>query len=312
MIIDHLGEIAPGFFLLGHAAAPVHLYLAPRPVLFDAGFSCLDFLYAKGIEQTLAGRRPELLCLTHSHFDHVGAAGMLLRRFPGLTACASPKAAEVLAKPGARRVIAELNQAAARMISRQWDRPGGGEFEPFTVGRTLSDGERIDLGEGRELVAYAAPGHTWDMMAYYLPREKVLVASESVGCSDMSGHIITEFLVDYQAYMDSMERLSRLDVKVLCQGHLFAYTGEDARAFFPRSMAEGRKFRDWVMQLLDKHHGQVEAVVAAVKAAEYDPMPQPKQPEPAYLLNLGARVRHLAEVRAGGGAAGGPTRNSPA
>ena len=31
-----------------------------------------------------------------------------------------------------------------------------------------------------------------------------------------------------------------------------------------------------------------------VKAQEYDPRPHPKQPEPAYLINLEARVKHLA------------------
>jgi hypothetical protein len=53
--------------------------------------------------------------------------------------------------------------------------------------------------------------------------------------------------------------------------------------------------------LLDQEHGEVDRVVARVKAQEYDPQPQPKQPEPAYLLNLRARVSHLASLRGGAG-----------
>ncbi len=297
MIIDQMGEAAPGFFMLGHASAPVHLYLAPRPVIFDAGFACLGGYYLQALEETLAGRRPELLCLTHSHFDHVGAASMILERFPGLVACASAKSAEVLAKPGAQRVMAELSRFAGTELSKRWNLEPAGEFKPFAVERVLADGERIDLGGGHSMEVIATPGHTWDMLAFYLPREKVLVASESAGCEGSNGKIITEFLVDYQAYMDTLERLARLDVRVFCQGHLYAFTGDDVAGFFERSRTAAREFRDWVLRLLDQHHGEVEAVVAAVKAAEYDSKPPPKQPEPAYLLNLTARVRHLAEVR---------------
>jgi hypothetical protein len=35
--------------------------------------------------------------------------------------------------------------------------------------------------------------------------------------------------------------------------------------------------------------------VARLKAEEYDGKPLPKQPEQAYLLNLGAQIKHLAE-----------------
>jgi hypothetical protein len=50
--------------------------------------------------------------------------------------------------------------------------------------------------------------------------------------------------------------------------------------------------------LLDEENGQVEKVAERIKSEEYDPHPGPKQPEQAYLLNIQAKVKHLAQKMA--------------
>ena len=49
-----------------------------------------------------------------------------------------------------------------------------------------------------------------------------------------------------------------------------------------------------MVDLLTREKGDVGRVVELVKADEYDSRPEPKQPEPAYRINLEARVKHLA------------------
>jgi glyoxylase-like metal-dependent hydrolase (beta-lactamase superfamily II) len=49
-------------------------------ILVDPGpESCLDTLL-----EALGDERPEALLLTHIHFDHAGASGALVRRWPDL------------------------------------------------------------------------------------------------------------------------------------------------------------------------------------------------------------------------------------
>ncbi|MBI4797204.1 MAG: MBL fold metallo-hydrolase [Desulfarculus sp.] len=299
MIVDRTGEVVPGFHVLGAAEAPVYLMEAPRPVLFDAGFSCLGPLYAGHARQVLGQAPPAWLCLTHVHFDHCGAAAHLLEAFPGLTAAASAQAAHILSRPGALELMARLNRQSAQLVAA-W-RPGlvsPVEFKPFAVGRILEDSQELDLGGGLSLMVLATPGHTRDFLSYYIPQRGILVCSEASGCAAAGGHVISEFLVDYDAYLANFERFLELEPRVLCQGHRLVYVGQnEARGFLERSRQAAREFRAWVEDLLDQEHGQVEAVVARVKAQEYDPRPHPKQPEPAYLLNLGARVAHLAGLR---------------
>lgn len=299
MIVERTGEVVPGFHVLGAAEAPVYLLEAPRPVLFDAGFACLGHLYAGHARQVLGQKTPAWLCLTHVHFDHCGAAAHLLEAFPGLTAAASARAAHILSRPGALDLMARLNRQAAQVVEA-W-RPGltsPVEFAPFPVDRTLEEGQELDLGGGLGLKVLATPGHTWDFLSYYEPRQGILVCSEASGCAASGDHVISEFLVDFQAYLDNLERFLELEPRVLCQGHRLVYVGQgEVRRFLERSRRAAGEFRAWVDDLLDQEHGQVEAVVARVKAQEYDPRPHPKQPEPAYLLNLGARVSHLAGLR---------------
>lgn len=294
MIFRDTGQVCPGFHVTGIAGVPCYLFEAQRPALVDAGFSCLGELYVRDIKAVLGEQTPERLLLTHVHYDHCGAADHLRRAFPGLTVAASARAAEIMASPNAVALMERLSAEAYKTVS-QWDIEGliDEPFRPFTVDEVLADGDEVDLGD-RRLQVLATPGHTRDFLSYYDPEARILVASEAVGCSDRNGHVMTEFLVDYDQYIASLRRLAALEVEVLCQGHVFVYTGRDAREFFDRSLAKTEEYRQQVERWLKASGGDLERVVDQVRRWEYDHMPFPKQPEPAYLLNTQARVKTLA------------------
>jgi hypothetical protein len=56
-------------------------------------------------------------------------------------------------------------------------------------------------------------------------------------------------------------------------------------------MADCRHFLNLVEGALKEYGGDLQKVIARIKAVEYDPVPEPKQIEPAYLLNLEAKVK---------------------
>ena len=299
MKFDRIGQVSDGFHVLGHRSLPVYLQDAQQPALFDSGLSCLAPLYLEQMQSTLKGRSPAFLFLTHVHFDHCGGAALFKKAYPEMVIAASQRAAQIVTRPNALKLIAQLNQVAATEIvppgEKETEPPA---FEPFTVERVLAEGDRVELEPGLWVEVMATPGHTRDFLSYYLPQRKILVASEAVGVAQLNGDIITEFLVDYQAYLESMQRLSRLPLEVLCQGHHWVFTGQDARDYLQRSLQAAHDYYNWVMRLLDQEQGDVERVVQLVKAQEWDNRQGVKQSEGAYLLNTQARVRHLA-ARAG-------------
>ena len=58
-------------------------------------------------------------------------------------------------------------------------------------------------------------------------------------------------------------------------------------------MADCRHFLSLVEQSLDEFSGDVQKTIMRVKAVEYDAVKGPKQIEPAYLLNLEAKIKAI-------------------
>ncbi|MBU0514243.1 MAG: MBL fold metallo-hydrolase [Proteobacteria bacterium] len=311
MPVHKRGPIAEDVYVLGNAGMPAFLLDGDRPTLIDAGLDCLAPAYLGDIERFLAGRPPSRLLLTHSHFDHVGAAPALLRRYPGIEVGASARAAEVLGKPSVRAMIRDLNRAATRFFAgTEFDLTGDAEYEPFTgfeVTRILEEGDWLTLSPESTLQVIAAPGHTRDFLCYYVPERRILVASEAGGTIlPHSDHIVSEHLVSYGQYRDSLCRLAELPTDLILLGHHYHLVGPEARAYLERSLESSQRFHEWVAVLLTAENGRLERVMDRVRAEEWDARPLPKQPLAAYLLNLRERVRCVRDdlgLRAEGPAA---------
>ena len=96
--------------MLGNGHVPAFLYCGEKPVLFDPGVSAFGPLYLEKIMQNLKDPSSLILALTHSHFDHCGAVSYLLRNIPGIKVAASEKAADVILRPNAVKLMEKLNQ----------------------------------------------------------------------------------------------------------------------------------------------------------------------------------------------------------
>lgn len=296
MVFNQTGKAADGLYVLGTSHFPTHLVIGAEPVLIEAGVTCLGVLYESEIRKVLKIQVPTHLFLTHVHFDHCGAAAFLKQKFPGLNICASQKAADIMRRPNAVKTIKQLNDEVEGWIGEE-ETPNPARaipFEPFGVDRVLAEGDRIDIGNGLTVEVLATPGHTWDSLSYYIPQKKWVFIGEAGGVTGPTGFISTEFLADFDAYMQNLERLASLNPDIVSQSHFALFTGADAKTFFSRSIEAALRFKALADGFLDEEHGDVDKVVQRIKAAEYDPLPGPKQPLTAYLLNLHARVRHLA------------------
>jgi 2-aminobenzoylacetyl-CoA thioesterase len=293
MVVNQIGEIAEGVNMLGHRAVPIYLVDGERPALFDAGLAFLAPDYVRQIRQILQGRHPAWCFLTHSHFDHCGAVAYLKEQFPRMKVVCSAMAADVFQRPNAISRITDLNHFAAGMAAEFGIPPGDAPFASFGVDGMAGEGDRFEISQGRIVQAMETPGHTRDFLSYYIAGEKLLIASEALGTPDETGYIVTDCLVDYDVHYRSMERLNALDVETLCLGHIYACTGSDARFHMDQSLVQSRRFRRMVEDFLDEEKGDVQAVMRRVKAFEWDGKPGIRQPEPAYVLNLEARIQTI-------------------
>ena len=293
------GLAAKDLYVAGFPLSACYLLDGKRPVLFESGYSCAGRLYVEGIREVLGAREPEILFLTHVHYDHCGATGYLKRAFPSLKVAASERSAAIIRRPNARALMTELSRQATSYVSGVFngdrskliDEP----FEPFDVDIIVGEGQTVDL-DGMTVRVMATPGHTRDMLSYYIPERKILFATETAGCQDATGHILITALTDYDAFLSSFARVAALPIEILCQGHRLVWVGADeVRDFLARSLSTANDFREKAERLLAEEQGSVDRVVARIRAEEYDTNTGPKQPEAAYLVNLRATVTRLAE-----------------
>jgi glyoxylase-like metal-dependent hydrolase (beta-lactamase superfamily II) len=288
---------------MGTPHTPVYLLQGGRPIIFEAGLTFLGRVYQEAIEALLGRTHPEILFLTHVHYDHCGAVSYLKHAFPGMKVAASKQAAEIMIRPNALRLMRTLSENARDAVADIGEtRLNRDPFESFAIEMVLDEGDVVEVGEGIAVAVLATPGHTWDSLSYYIPQRKILIASEAVGCANTQGYIVSDCLIDFKTYLSSLKRLAALDVDVLCQGHNFVYTGKDVENFFKRSIEAALGFAAIVKDFWRSEEAEMHRVIERIKAIEYDDLPPPKQPEGAYRINLEARIKSvLKEGRDGTG-----------
>ena len=285
MKIDWAGHIENGFYTLGHPSVPVYLMDGKFPALFDAGFTGLANAYVQAIKSVLGERRPAYLFITHAHWDHIGSAGIFKRIWPEMKIVASKESRKILLKPSVIERVISLNKEALKALE-EWGMLPYSEvvFESFEIDEILNPDESYGLDEDLTVQGFPSPGHTRDFVTYWIPKRRILIASEAVGCDNTP-----EFLVDYDIYIRDIQRFMAMNPRVLCTGHQLVLTGEDVQVYLKRAWEIAENYRKRVERFLEDGK-DVEEIVEAIKQWEWDPKPFPKQPLETYLMNTRQRV----------------------
>jgi hydroxyacylglutathione hydrolase len=168
-----------------------YLIDARRKTLVDAGMNSVRVL--REIRDGL-----DLIILTHCHYDHIGAV-------PGIV--------EVT---GASVAMHEKDLALLRSDGADVSAMFGAPRPEFDVDIVLDDGEIIDLGD-TSLQVIPTPGHTPGSICLYDRGTKGLFTGDTVfeggsfGRTDLGGNT--------GEMINSLEKLTRLDVSTLYPGH---------------------------------------------------------------------------------------------
>ena len=188
-------------------------------VLVDPGpQSCEDTLL-----EGLGGERPKALLLTHIHFDHAGAAGALVRRWPDLEVYVHERGAPHMANP--ERLVA----SAARLYGGEEGlRETWGEVVPVPEEnlKVLSGGETV-LGFDVEYT----PGHASHHVCYF--RDGVAFVGDMAGVRvppyDLTLAPTPPPDIDVEAWERSLDAIAAWEPETLALTHFGTATASAAR-----------------------------------------------------------------------------------
>jgi glyoxylase-like metal-dependent hydrolase (beta-lactamase superfamily II) len=242
-------------------------------VLVDPGpQSCEDTLL-----EALGGERPDALLLTHIHFDHAGAAGALVRRWPDLDVYVHERGAPHLADP--ERLVA----SAARLYGGEEGlRETWGEVVPVPEQNlhVLSGGETV-LGFE---VKYT-PGHASHHVSYF--RDGVAFVGDMAGVR-IPPHDLTLAPtpppdIDVEAWERSLDDIAAWEPQTLALTH-FGTAGDP-----PAQLAAVREALRWQADLAagGDQAAFEKAVHERVTAAAPDEVAATEQAAPLDHLFLG-------------------------
>jgi len=176
----------------------VYLVMDEHPILVDAGMMAEPTL--KNIRKYIDPTKIEMIVLTHCHHDHSGAAPKLMEA----------TGARLLLSAKETGCVGDDLTTVAYLF--------GASAPEFKVDGTLSEGMVLDLGEWK-LEVLETPGHSAGCICLYERNEKVLFSGDTVfpdgniGRTDMYGG-------DTKELINSIQRLTGLDVKTMYPGHM--------------------------------------------------------------------------------------------
>jgi glyoxylase-like metal-dependent hydrolase (beta-lactamase superfamily II) len=241
-------------------------------VLVDPGpQSCEDTLLA-----ALGDERPRALLLTHIHFDHAGASGALVRRWPDLEVYVHERGAPHLASP--ERLVA----SAARLYGGEEGlRDTWGEVVPVPEERmhVLSGGETV-LGFRVEYT----PGHASHHVSYLHEDSGVAFVGDMAGVRippyDLTLAPTPPPDIDVEAWERSLDTIAGWEPETLALTHFG--TAEDP----PAQLAAVREALRWQADLAAAH--DQDGFMAAVheRVAE-------RAPEEVAAAELAAPLDHV-------------------
>ncbi len=267
MRLRNPGRIGDGLWLLGSPESCVYLVQGSQSsALISAGLSYIlpDLLF----QLSLAGiseKQIDSIIILHAHFDHIGIVPFLKRQWPHVNLYASSRGWQILSNPKAISVNNDFTrQVCCRMrggeeVLAGWD----WSWRDDVSGISLQQGSCLDLGD-RQIQVIETPGHSSCSISVYIPQIQALFPSDAAAIPYRDEYLVAAGS-SFADYFRSLDKLSMLDVKMICADHFGVITGEEAQQYVSQSKSAAQQMTDHLRLALQTEGSPKRAAKRMVK-----------------------------------------------
>jgi hydroxyacylglutathione hydrolase len=214
-------------------------------LLIDAHVGAEADQAVKYVEENLGENKLKQVVLTHWHYDHVGSCPMLEERYKP-TFSAHPADAWLIENPRSGIVQAHTFGELTEEAYRTWLRDAGGRG--VRVGKLLRDGDVVQVGSV-ELQVLHTPGHQYGGVSLYDPVEKALFSGDAF-TPTVNFDTWLGFVVDSRSYLETLMRLSNLDVNTLFPAHEAIRSGGEVAVEARRQLERFNRIESEILSVL--------------------------------------------------------------
>jgi len=213
-----------------------------KKALIDAsGFEYAEQLLKKLNSMNL---KPDILMLTHSHWDHASGTPIIRKRFPGIEVMASELGIESL------RNVSEFNYAYPN------DTTG---FVPIVNVTPLKDEDIIDLG-GVKLKIFETPGHSDCSICLLDQKNKMLFVGDTLGYSLTKNLLIPPIMppeFSEEKLISTFDKIQKIDYKSIALAHFGILTESLAQNFPKIAKSAYLQWRDFFLSTWNKNPSEI-------------------------------------------------------
>jgi len=299
MRILETGKVVDPIYLLGTKESNVYLLDGgDEAAILGGGMIYIAPDVIKQIENFhINPKRIKKAIILHSHFDHVGILPYLKKKWQWIEIIGSNKAKELLSKDKVISSIQSMNEMILeKQNMKQKAKELGLNFPKLEVDKVVSEGDTIKVGSF-SLKVMEVPGHSSCSIALYEPNLKALFASDAGGIP-MGDDVFTAANSNFDEYMDSLLRMSKLDIDIFLAEHYGAITGKDAKKFLEKSIESAKQTRI----LLEDIYKKYKDISVATEEAVNELMPKKDQdflPREVISIVVGQMLRYIGKTRSG-------------
>lgn len=261
-------SITPHLFQLGLPSFPVYLSMGEKGMLIEGGTGATTDIIVKQIQDLgIEPSRIKYLALTHTHNDHVGALPRLRNLWPHLEVLGGPIAAKFLKKDRFIKGFLPDDSMINDILIKSGDiqaPPEPLDEYHFEVDTIITEGDRIDLGDGIAWQVHETPGHSPCHMSFYEEKEQTLTLGDTTGYFDPKLDVFwPNYFASLEDYCESIRKMAALPAARGILSHNGVIEG-DVHGYLEKALKATGAYHQELLTKLDR--GEEEDQICTEKA----------------------------------------------